>query len=94
MDSDRTEGVLNQLGGKMKEVYGEVAGDAETQAQGKADQVSGRLQNAYGSAKDAARDGAGTMEAQLVSVVKQRPFVALLAAAGVGDGYSRMTRGR
>lgn len=94
MDSDRVEGVVNQLGGKMKEVYGEVAGDTGSRAEGRADQASGRLQNAYGSAKDAAREGAGTMEAQLASFVKERPFVALLAAAGLGYVYSRMTRGR
>lgn len=91
MDSDRIEGITASLGGKMKEVYGEVAGDAGAQAEGRADQVSGRLQNAYGSAKDAVRDGAGSMEAQLVSFVKERPLVAVLAAAGLGYAFSRLT---
>lgn len=93
MDSDRVEGLVNQLGGKMRQVYGEVADDAGARAEGRADQVSGRVQNAYGSAKDSLRDGAGSMEAQLASFVKERPLVALLAAAGLGYVYSRMTRG-
>lgn len=94
MDEDRIKGSITDLGGKMKDVYGDIAGDARTQAQGKADQVSGHVQNAYGSAKDTAREAAGTMEKQLGSFVKERPMVAVLAAAGLGYVLSRLTHRR
>ena len=81
-----------QLGGKAKDVLGGLTGDAKTQAEGKADQVSGQVQNAYGSAKDGAREAAGTLEAQITSFTKERPVVALLSAAGVGWVLSRLMR--
>ena len=40
----------------MKETWGKVTGDAKTEAEGKADKAEGRVQNAVGGMKDAARD--------------------------------------
>lgn len=88
MDDDQ----ITQLGSKMKDVYGDLADDAGKQIEGKADQVSGQLQGAYGSAKDGALQAAGTLEAQLGSFVKERPVVALLGAAGLGWMLSRLAR--
>jgi uncharacterized protein YjbJ (UPF0337 family) len=48
MDKDRVEGAAKQAVGK-------VVGDAELQAEGKADQVEGKLQNAVGGLKDTLR---------------------------------------
>jgi len=58
MDEDRIKGAATNVGGKVKDAAGGLLGDSKTQAEGKADQVSGELQNAYGSAKDAVREGA------------------------------------
>ncbi len=90
MDEDRIKGAATDLGGKVKDAVGDLTGDAKTQAEGKADQVSGQLQNTYGSAKDSAREAADTLEAQLSSFVRERPLVALLSAAGVGWVLSRL----
>ena len=38
------------------EAVGKVTGDARTEASGKADKAEGKVQNAIGGAKDAARD--------------------------------------
>ena len=94
MDEDRTKGAATDLGGKAKDAIGGLVGDKKTQAEGKADQMSGQLQNAYGSAKDGAREAADTFEAQVGSFVKERPIVALLSAVGVGWVLSRLMQTR
>ena len=54
-DQDRIEGSAKNMGGKMKEGLGKMAGDSKLQAEGKADQVEGKVQNAVGGAKDSLR---------------------------------------
>jgi uncharacterized protein YjbJ (UPF0337 family) len=56
MDDDRIEGSAKNIGGKIKEGLGEVLGDSKIKGEGKADQVEGKTQNAWGGAKDTARD--------------------------------------
>jgi uncharacterized protein YjbJ (UPF0337 family) len=58
MDRDRIKGSATNLKGKAKEVAGKLTGDAKLKAEGKTDQVSGKLRNAFGSAKDAVKDAA------------------------------------
>ncbi len=53
MDKDRIDGALKTTGGKIKEGVGKLVGDASLEAQGKADQVAGKVQNAVGGIKDA-----------------------------------------
>lgn len=55
MDRDRIEGMADQAKGSVKEAAGKISGDAKLEAEGKADKVSGKIQNAYGSAKDTLR---------------------------------------
>ena len=56
IDDDRTEGSAKQVGGEMKESAGKLFGDEKMKREGQADQAEGKLQNAWGSAKDEARD--------------------------------------
>ena len=84
MDQDRMKGAATNVGGKVKDAVGGMLGDSKTQAEGKADQLGGQLQNAYGSAKDEVREIADTAGTQLDEFIKERPMAALLAAAGVG----------
>jgi uncharacterized protein YjbJ (UPF0337 family) len=56
MDKDRVEGVGHQAKGAMKEAAGKLTGDKKTEAEGKAERAAGKVQNAMGGAKDAARD--------------------------------------
>lgn len=53
VDNDRIEGSAKTLGGKVKEAFGKLTGDSKTQAEGKADQVEGKVQNTVGGIKDA-----------------------------------------
>ena len=61
MDADRIQGSATNMGGKVKEAVGSLVGDSKTRAEGMADQFTGQAQNAYGSAKDAVREGADTL---------------------------------
>ena len=57
-DNDRVEGAAKNIGGKIKEAAGKVTGDTKLQAEGKADQVEGKVQNTVGGVKDSLRDKA------------------------------------
>jgi uncharacterized protein YjbJ (UPF0337 family) len=56
MDKDRIVGSAKEVKGGVKNAIGKLTGDAKLQADGKADQSEGKLQNAIGGAKDAVRD--------------------------------------
>lgn len=56
MDKDRSAGIGHQVKGTIKEAAGKVTGDRKLQAEGKAEKVGGKVQNAYGGAKDSIRD--------------------------------------
>ena len=56
MDKDRIEGAGKNIKGKIKEGVGKVTGDTKTEADGKADQVEGKVQNTVGGVKDKARE--------------------------------------
>ncbi len=53
IDKDRSEGALTNVKGKIKEAAGKVTGDEKLKAEGKADQLKGKAQNAIGGVKDA-----------------------------------------
>jgi len=56
MDTDRIAGSAKDFAGKVESAAGDIAGDAETQASGRAREAEGTVQNLYGQAKDAARE--------------------------------------
>lgn len=55
-DHDRVEGAAKNVGGKIKEGFGNLTGDEKLKAEGKADQVEGKVQNTVGGVKDAVRE--------------------------------------
>jgi uncharacterized protein YjbJ (UPF0337 family) len=56
MDKDRVAGSAKDFAGKVEGAVGNMAGDARTEASGRAREAEGTVQNLYGQAKDAARD--------------------------------------
>ena len=56
MDSDRIEGQVKETGGKIKEEWGDLTDNPDTEAEGQADQAEGSLQQGWGEAKDKVRD--------------------------------------
>ena len=55
-DQDRIEGAARNIGGKIKEGVGKITGDEKLKAEGRADQVEGKVQNTVGGVKDAIND--------------------------------------
>lgn len=55
MDKDRVIGSAKVAKSKIKEAAGKVVGDAKLEAEGKADRIEGKLQNAVGGVKDTLR---------------------------------------
>lgn len=55
-DHDRIEGAAKTLGGKAKEAAGKVTGDEKLKAEGRADQLEGKVQNTVGGIKDSLKD--------------------------------------
>ncbi len=100
MDKDRIAGAAKDAAGKVEGAFGELTGDAQTQASGRAREAAGTVQNLYGQAKDAVMDAADTATSyakdamdsdvyrdgtRAVSAqVKENPLGALLIAGGIG----------
>ncbi|MFD1196653.1 CsbD family protein [Seohaeicola saemankumensis] len=55
MDKDRVIGSAKVVKGKAKVAIGKAIGDAKLQAEGEADKVEGKAQNAVGGIKDTIR---------------------------------------
>lgn len=55
MDKDRVEGKVKDIAGRVERQAGEWTGDKEAQVKGAAKQVEGKVQNAWGKAKDAVK---------------------------------------
>lgn len=59
-EDDRAEGTAKQWSGSMKEKAGGFVGDEKMKREGQAEQGEGKLQNAWGSAKEKAREMTGS----------------------------------
>ena len=79
MNSDTLEGQGTNVGGQVKEVVGKATGDEQLQGSGLADQATGIAQNAYGKARDLA---------------KQRPFAFAALVGVIGIGVLNSLRGK
>ena len=56
MDKDRITGSANQAVGAIKEVAGNLTGDAKLKTEGTAQKIEGKIQNVIGGLKDAAKE--------------------------------------
>ena len=71
MDTDRIVGSAKEYAGRAEGAIGDMAGDAKTQASGKAREAAGTVQNLYGQAKDAVRDATDTAASYAKDAVYQ-----------------------
>ena len=55
MNKDRVEGKVKDIAGRAERQVGEWTDDTEAQVKGAAKQVEGKVQNAWGKAKDAVK---------------------------------------
>ena len=56
MDRDRIAGSAKEAKGAIKQGAGKMTGDSKLKAEGTADKMAGKVQNAIGGAKDSIRD--------------------------------------
>jgi uncharacterized protein YjbJ (UPF0337 family) len=56
MDKDRMAGTAKQAKGSVKQMAGKILGDSKLKAEGTADKLVGKAQNAAGGLKDSLRD--------------------------------------
>jgi uncharacterized protein YjbJ (UPF0337 family) len=56
MNKDTVKGTVDDVAGRAKRQVGEWTGDTNTQVEGAAQQVKGKVEKAWGNIKDAAHD--------------------------------------
>jgi len=81
--SDRFEGTVREMGGRVQETVGDAVGDAKSQADGLYNQAAGRAQQMWGQAQGASEQFSETVRAQ--------PLVAVGIALGIGYLIGRLT---
>ncbi|KKC33611.1 CsbD family protein [Devosia psychrophila] len=57
MHKDEVDGFGKQIKGAVKDAAGGLTGNDRLQAEGKLDKATGKVQQKFGEAKDATRDG-------------------------------------
>jgi uncharacterized protein YjbJ (UPF0337 family) len=80
MDEHRVAGTAKNIGGKVEEGFGRLAGDMKAQVQGQAKQVQGAAEDLYGQAKDTA----GELTDIVRNTIETRPYTAVAVALGLG----------
>ena len=56
MNKDRIQGIIDETAGLAKRKVGESLGDTKLEVEGMVQQVKGKVENAWGKAKDAVHD--------------------------------------
>jgi uncharacterized protein YjbJ (UPF0337 family) len=99
LDENRISGTAKNIGGKLEEGFGQVAGDSKTQAEGLAKQVGGAAQDMYGQARDTASaiigatgGTAASFEKVLRHTIETQPFTSAMVALGIGWLLGRLHR--
>ena len=99
MDENRVAGTVRNVGGKVEEGLGRVAGSPRIQAEGLADQAAGAAQDLYGQARDSvvdvagvAQESAATFEKWIRRTIETQPYTTAIFAVGIGWLFGRMHR--
>ncbi len=79
MNSNEFEGVARNIGGRVQDAAGALAGDPGLQLKGKAQQLAGEIQARSGEALSSAREMAAA-----------RPVGSMLIAAAIGFGLGAL----
>jgi uncharacterized protein YjbJ (UPF0337 family) len=97
MDENRFGGTAKNVGGKVQEVAGKIAGNTNLEVRGKANQAVGQVEDMYGQAKDAVSDvaqsvqqGAKVADDLFRRTIEERPYSTAVAALAVGWMIGRM----
>jgi uncharacterized protein YjbJ (UPF0337 family) len=83
MNEEMVEGRLRQGLGATERALGEAVDDLELTLHGKVQEIAGKVQSAYGQAKDTAAGTIGGVDA----FVTERPYLSAVIAAGIGLSF-------
>ena len=70
MNRDRVKGAIDEVVGSAKRAAGELSGNTRLQVKGMAQQVKGKVEGAWGNAKDALRDAVENTEVHIDTQVR------------------------
>jgi uncharacterized protein YjbJ (UPF0337 family) len=70
MNRDRVKGAIDEVVGSAKRAAGELSGNTRLQVKGMAQQVKGKVEGAWGKAKDTVRDAVENTEVHIDTQVK------------------------
>jgi uncharacterized protein YjbJ (UPF0337 family) len=80
MNEEMVEGALRQGIGAAERMAGQAMDDLELTLHGKVQELAGKVQSAYGQAKDTAAGTIGGVDA----FVTERPYLSAAIAVGIG----------
>jgi uncharacterized protein YjbJ (UPF0337 family) len=86
MDENRISGTAKNIGGKIEQGAGAVAGDVKTQLQGKLDQAAGTAQDLT------VRESAAGFDKWIRTTIETQPYTAAAVALGIGWLVGRLHR--
>ena len=94
MNQDQIEGASTDVTGKVKESFGNLTGDTQTQSAGVADQVSGKVQKTIGDTKETVAAAAAPLADRARKFANDRPWTAAALAGVVGLAILNTLRGK
>jgi uncharacterized protein YjbJ (UPF0337 family) len=56
MDKDKIKGKSNEMAGKARQAYGDMADDPEQRSEGESQEMKGKMQGAMGDLKEKAKE--------------------------------------
>ena len=92
MTDTQLSGEGQDLKGKVKETAGDLTGDRSLQGEGLTDQVTGKLQKAFGKVGDAA--GANPLTDKARTFARERPWATAALAGVLGVALLNTLRGK
>lgn len=94
MNQDTIEGEGRDIVGKLKQTAGDVIGDRSLQGEGLIDQLSGKTQKIFGSAREAlATEGAPLLD-KARQFARERPLASAALMGVVGLAILNTLRGK
>ncbi|HEX8446028.1 MAG TPA: CsbD family protein [Sphingomonas sp.] len=88
------KGEGTELGGAIKESAGSLTGDRSLQASGVTDQLTGKVQQGYGAARDAVAQNVAPYADKARSFARDRPFATAALVGVVGLAFLNTLRGK
>lgn len=94
MIEDTLGGEARDIGGKVKETFGNVTGDTKLQSDGLVDQFAGKAEKALGAARDAIGPNGEALAQKATDFAKKRPFAVAALVGVLGVALLNTFRGR